>query len=154
MTFVDACSHVHWIWWFTWSPTVECSHSNSIAVEFGNQLAAACFIHQLQFSKKSVVFYKSVWAWVVLSRQGSILSKNQCQGQNFMACTNLHGDMGAVQKSVPGLNPGGKSSHLLLRLIIVKMLLLKMHSTINLLSCYMTTCSVELFFAQFINSYC
>ena len=76
-----------------------------------------------------------LWMMVVLSRQGSILSKNQCQGQNFMACTNLHGDMGAVQKSVLGLNPGGKSSHLLLRLIIVKMLLLIMHSTINLFSC-------------------
>ena len=38
-------------------PTVECSHSNSIAVDFGNQLAAAGFIHQLQFSKKSFVFY-------------------------------------------------------------------------------------------------
>ena len=96
------------------------------------QLAVASYIHQLQFSKKSVVstnlyadevkqHLAGLWMTVVLGRQGSILSKNQCQGQNFMACTNLHGNMGAVQKSVPGLNPGGKSSHLLLRLIIVKM---------------------------------
>jgi hypothetical protein len=30
---------------FTWSQTAECSHSNSIAVDFVNQLAVAGIIH-------------------------------------------------------------------------------------------------------------